>query len=176
MPTRFPKDAPLRPKEQNKPVGNQQNWADSSLMDIWAKMFMPVLNYCCDMTNNIGAMRHGSSWIGISESTAIKFICCLLRMAIVPQKRMEDYFSLKTGDPVILSLNISGRHFYQIYRNFSMYDPDNAAKEGFSNKTNKEKYDSLYKVRPAFNMAISNFQSMRTPKQVLCIDESMSKY
>ncbi len=47
---------------------------------------------------------------------------------------------------------------------------------GISDKKNLEAYNSLWKCRSFWNMAMLQFQKMRNPPRCLSLDESMSKF
>ncbi len=166
----------FKPKLENQRVGNQTNYSQKRFIDVWVEMSLPVLQLCGDLTNKAGMKKWGANWQTITSCSMLKFICCFLRMAILPTKRMTDYFSPTSGDPMILSLNFSGRQFCQIYKTFTMYDPIKATEMGWSTQSNKKKFNSLHKVRPVMTLAIQQFQSMRSPPQILVIDEALSKY
>ncbi|MCP4457770.1 MAG: hypothetical protein GY816_07070, partial [Cytophagales bacterium] len=66
--------------------------------------------------------------------------------------------------------------FERIFAAFSLYSKEEATKSEANNRNCKEKYDSLHKVRPIWQMAIKSFQRCRNPSQHLALDESMAKF
>ncbi len=54
MPQSEPTEAPFAQKPENDPVGNQRDYTDKPFVNVWADMFLPVIEMCRKFTNSAG--------------------------------------------------------------------------------------------------------------------------
>ncbi len=66
--------------------------------------------------------------------------------------------------------------FFAIYWNISAYSAKEAEEKGYNNRSNVTKFDSLYKIRPLWNVAMVQFQSARNMGDIFTFDEAMVQY
>ncbi len=164
-------DIPFAPKPCHNPVGNAKDYSESSLLRIWLLIFEEAAAEACSYTNKVGMARYGADWQIIDWTMMLQFHCCLFRMSIHSMSSLKEYFSRKNGDPVIRSIGLSGRQFMRIYAAFTLYSYEEAAREGYSDRENLQKFDSLFKIRPVWNTAMKAFQACRNPPKDLSLDE-----
>ncbi len=175
FPPRMKQESKFTPKKENCPIGNTADFSNFTLSKIWLKMFHDPLKISLRCTNKKGARLFGYKWTPVDMITFILFHCALMHMSIVRRPVLRDYFRKCAGDEAVKRF-ISRNQFERIYSAFSLYDPDDAAQSGASDKAKKETYHSLFKCQPVWKAAILGFQKMWTPGVYLSLDESMSKY
>ncbi len=163
-------DLPFLAKPENSQVGNVEDHSNDSIVRVWLKLFERPCAMACAFTNIAGRKRFGASWKPMTWRTMLQFHACLLRMACSPRPRVRDFFG-PNGDDYVKKIGLSGRQFSKIYQCFSLYDPEEASREGYSDPSNCEKYDSLFKVRPVWNATMESFQKVRNPGRHLSLDE-----
>ncbi len=135
---------------------------------IWMKMFRETLEYVQRNTDIAGKLQHGMNWPSMDWVSMLLFNVIILKMSLSVKTNMESYFKEHQ--------EMTRKKFTTFYSSLKMYNIDDANESGVNNKSNAEKYDSLWKCRDVWNKTIVNLQKMRNPPQQLSLDKSMAKY
>ncbi len=159
FPPRLKSDCKFTPRVENTPVGNTVDLSGHKYIEIWLKLFSDALHLAMKFTNRKGSEMFGSSWKTLDWPSFMLFHCIILRMSVVKMPTIRAHFKHSGGgDEVVKNMPMSHNQFEKIYKAFSLYDPEEASSSGVSNFANKEKYDSLFKVKPVWNAAFKSFQ------------------
>ncbi len=140
---------------------------------VWLKMFRDTVEFVLRNTEKAGRMMEGANWQGLDFLSMLEFHTNLLSIATAAKSNIEDFFKggSKTRQP-----RMKRNMFRKVFQSLKTYDEAEEWKKGMCNKNNKESYDSLWKCRTLWRMAMLSFQQMRNPPRCLSLDESMSKY
>ncbi len=145
------------------------------LLEVWADVWSPVLESLSDFTNEVGMSNNAAGWVAVDVTDMMRFHAAVLRMSMVRRNQLKDYFRKKDGDEFIKKLNFRER-FFNICNNLSLYSPKQATAGGHNNSSDKENFDSLFSIRPVWELTFQQFQKWRNPPELIVIDEAMSKY
>ncbi len=177
---RFPGKVPdysksFAPSASNTPVGTRTPY-EGRLMKQWTNIFLPVLEKVGCFTNEEGRKKHGYFWHEVHFVDMMKFMATLVRMSVIRRNRMDSYFHPKTGDPIVLSLKLPLQRFQRIYRCLKLSSEKDSEVSGMSNVNNLAIYDSLWSIRPVWDLTMAQFRNARTPPEVSSVDEALAPF